>query len=220
MNNLWHVLCRPLLFIDFETTGVDPTTAGVTEVAGSKHWGDGSIDRFRCLINPQKEIPEEVVKLTGITNEMVSGGPIFEDVFNNVLSRLLVDNPIIVAHNAIYDITVLKSQMSKMGIQPWSGDTVCTMTLAALLYKGKESLNKIGRPYTSYKLFDVCEVLGYKLEGAHRAENDIIATEFIFNTLWPLAEEKGIEFVNVLAHRSWAPVPDYIPENYTLKYIK
>lgn len=63
------------MVFDIETTGLDPARDSITEI-GAVVVEDGNITgRFHSLVNPEVPIPEEIVELTGITDEMVKDCP-------------------------------------------------------------------------------------------------------------------------------------------------
>ena len=65
-------LKRPLIVFDLETTGLDLVNDRIIQISYIKVYPDGKEERENIFINPGKQIPEEVIALTGITNEAVS----------------------------------------------------------------------------------------------------------------------------------------------------
>ena len=68
------------VIVDVETTGGSPKDSKITELAMYKYDGEKIIDEFITLINPEIPIPEFIVRLTGITDAMVSNAPKFYEV--------------------------------------------------------------------------------------------------------------------------------------------
>jgi len=71
-------LQKPLVIFDLETTGLDIVKERVIQLSYIKVYPDGREERGNEIINPEKPIPDEVVALTGISNEDVKGKPTFE----------------------------------------------------------------------------------------------------------------------------------------------
>lgn len=206
---------RPLLFLDFETTGIDAIHDRAIEVAATRHDQQGRT-LLHHLINPGIPVPHQVTRLTGISTEhLVQASTPFE-VFS-LLQSLLDDSPILVAHNALFDITILLHEQRRLGLRLWSGDFLCTRTIATLLGKGLPSVNRAGRPYISYKLSDVSKALGLSIQSAHRAIDDVRTTETIFEALYQLAITNNVRPpLNTVAHPTWAPKPDFLPSGTSL----
>ena len=83
-------LQKPLVIFDLETTGLDLVKDRVIQLSYIKVYPDGKEVRGDELINPEKTIPEEVVQLTGISNEDVKDKPTFKQLaanLRNVFSR-------------------------------------------------------------------------------------------------------------------------------------
>ncbi len=103
-----------ILFLDTETTGSDPATAEVCEVAflladykGFTFTGEKQV--FETLIKPSVPIPPEASAVNQISNKMVSGSPPAED-FTEQIRKLTECADYISAHNLPYDYTILKRQ--------------------------------------------------------------------------------------------------------------
>ncbi len=103
---------RPLLFFDLETTGLDTDRDRVIEFAGIKVNPDKTQERFESFINPERPIPEEVTKLTGITNDMVAEAPTFQELIP-ALQKLMRDADL-AGYNVInFDIPMLESEFKR-----------------------------------------------------------------------------------------------------------
>ena len=64
-----------MIAIDIETTGLNPKEDKITEIAGVRFEGNVVLDEFQSLVNPNRPIPQNVIHLTHITNDMVRGAP-------------------------------------------------------------------------------------------------------------------------------------------------
>src|SRR6478672_334885 len=156
--------------VDIETTGGNASGSRITEIAIIIHDGTQIIDRWESLVNPQKEIPFAIFALTGITNEMVSGSPIFDDISEKVFDMLT--NRIFVAHNVNFDYSFIRHQLEEAGFK-WTARKLCTVRAA----------RKIRPGFNSYSLGRLCNSLNIPLKNAHRAGGDADATAKLFSLL-------------------------------------
>jgi DNA polymerase-3 subunit epsilon len=62
-----------ILGIDFETTGLDPKQDRIIEVGAVLwDWEAGApLQLFSSIVDPERPIPEEITKITGITDELI-----------------------------------------------------------------------------------------------------------------------------------------------------
>jgi DNA polymerase-3 subunit epsilon len=127
------------------------------------HDGNRITETYTTLVNPGKEIPPFISRLTGITNDMVATAPNFSDIADEVMS--LLENRVFVAHNVMFDYSFLTHQLEKSGYKS-EHKLFCTC------HSGRKLLP--GHP--SYSLGKLCRSLGIDLKGAHRAEADARAT--------------------------------------------
>jgi len=122
----------PLYVIDFETTGLSPNQgARATEVAVVKIVDGELVDTFQSLINPNQRIPLEILRLTGITQEMVDSAPTSKSVMLE-LSQF-VQNSTLFAHNASFDERFFRNEMLLAGLQS-TNQFLCTIKIAKKIY--------------------------------------------------------------------------------------
>ena len=74
MKNKYYIV------LDIETTWLSKYKHQITEIAAIKFDGENVLDKFHTLVNPQRNIPSMITKLTGITNEMVKDAPTISEV--------------------------------------------------------------------------------------------------------------------------------------------
>ena len=165
---------------DIETTGLSKYNDRITEI-GAVRVEDGVIvDVFNELVNPEMSIPEKIVELTGITNEMVLNC----DVIDKVLPRFIEfsKNSTYVAQNADFDIGFITENMRrfKKDFKPVYLDTM--------------NLSRVLRPnLKNYKLNTLSREFGVSLENHHRASDDATATAEIFIKLLKDLDKENIE---------------------------
>ena len=100
---------------DIETTGLSPLTCAITEI-GAVRWRNGEVvDRFSTFANPEMPIPENIVKLTGITDDMVKDAPSVADAVSEFLK--FSKGAVLVAHNANFDTSFIKQACEKHGFE-------------------------------------------------------------------------------------------------------
>lgn len=98
---LFGVLEPEYVVVDTETTGFDPKSDALIEIAAAIICGPDVIDRFSTFVNPKRPIPEEITELTGISDDDVRDAP---DAINAVsLLMEFVGDRKIIAHNAAFD---------------------------------------------------------------------------------------------------------------------
>ena len=165
---------------DIETTGLSKETESITEIGAVKVVDGKIIDRFSTFVNPERPIPAEITKLTGITNEMVADAPVITEILPRFLE--FCQDAVLVAHNANFDTGFIRLNAErKCGIEVKN-------TVLDTLELSRSLLPELKK----HKLDIVCEQLGVSLEGHHRAVNDAEATAEVFLKFIDMLVEKEI----------------------------
>ena len=139
---------------------------------------DGEIvDDYYSLVNPETHFDYFNIQLTGISEETVKDSPTFPQVWQEISEETVKDSPtfpqvwqeiepymssgMIVAHNAVFDLSVLKKCLRDYDIQ-WKPYVryVCTGQTGRRLLPG-----------ISHKLNDMCDYYGIALDH-HKASSD------------------------------------------------
>ena len=169
--------------LDLETTGISITTEKITEVGIMKVKNGEVIDELEIFVNPEKPIPQRVVEVTNITDEMVKDAETIDKVFPKILE--FVGDSIIVAHNASFDVGFLKHNAKLLGYE-FNNTYIDTLPLAKDLFP---DLKK-------YKLGKIADSLGIEVDVAHRALADVDTTVKVFNVMLKKLKDKGINTVD------------------------
>jgi DNA polymerase-3 subunit epsilon len=156
--------------IDIETTGTDPRRDGITEIAIILTDGKELIDSYTTLINPEKAIPWDITRITGIDNDMVKDAPKFYEVAKKIVE--LTEGAVFVAHNVRFDYGFIQHAFRRLGYT-YSRKQLCTVRLSRKLMPG----------FKSYSLGALCKRLKINNDAAHRAWGDAEATFQLFKML-------------------------------------
>ena len=99
---------------DLETTGLSPDFNRIVEVGAVRFRADGTeCGRMEQLVDPRCAIPDDVIKIHGITDEMVRGQPPIEQVLPEFVEFLGFPDTILLAHNASFDVGFLTAAFSR-----------------------------------------------------------------------------------------------------------
>ena len=157
-------LQRPVAFIDLETTGINLVTDRIVEIAIIKIFPDGKQQIKRKLINPQMPIPQVVIDIHGITDEMVKDAPVFKQVANEV--KQFLDNCDIGGYNSNrFDIPMLIEEFLRCNLS-FSTDGRKLIDVQKIFHQMEPRTLS-----AAYKFYCNKELIG-----AHGAETDATAT--------------------------------------------
>ena len=106
-----------VIIFDTETTGLSPATGDrIVEIGAVELIGMQVGETFHRYINPERDVPEEVVRVHGLTGHFLSDKPLFAHVCED-LTKFFGDDTI-VAHNAAFDRNFLNAELERCGLQP------------------------------------------------------------------------------------------------------
>ncbi len=165
--------------LDIETTGGKFNEEGMTEIAIHKFDGHQVVDQFISLVNPERDIQEFVVKLTGINNKMLRNAPKFYEVAKRIIE--ITEGCIIIAHNANFDYRILRIEFKRLGYD-FKRNTLCTVALS----------KKLIPESPSHSLGKLCRFIGIPMSDRHRANGDALATIQLFKLLLEKDVDKNI----------------------------
>lgn len=183
------------IFVDVETTGLDTAHDEIIELAMVPfHYGaDGEIyavgSAFHGLREPNRAIPTEVTRLTGLDAAAVAG----HRLDPAQISAYAAPASLVVAHNADFDRRLLERFCPTFATKPWA----CSLTQVDWLAEGAE-----GR-----KLKHLAADLGFFFDG-HRALDDCLAGVELLASRMPVSGRTALDLMLEAARaptcRIWA----------------
>ena len=146
---------------DCETTGTTPGLDEIVSLAAVRLDADGvETARFARLVRPSRPIPAEATAVHGIGDEDVVSAPPFDEIAREVYE--LLDGAVFVAHNAPFDLAMLKHAFALTGIDYNPVGVACTLDAFRLL-----------EPLAGdHRLQSICDRRGIAFEDAHEALSD------------------------------------------------
>ena len=174
---------------DLETTGLYPNSGdSITEFGAVKIKDGKIIDRYDELINPGKDLSEEIIKITGITNEMLKDKRNEHDGIIDFM-KWVGDLPM-VAHNAKFDISFIENALDKYNLDKLSNVVIDTLGLSRYL----ESSERFHNLATLVKRYDI----PWDEDKHHRADYDSEGTALILDKMLHKLEINNITTLNDL----------------------
>ena len=133
-------MVREIVF-DTETTGFYPEKGDKLVEIGAieliNHVPTGKT--YHQYINPEREVPEETVKVHGLTNEFLKDFPVFADIAQDFID-FVGDDGILVAHNAQFDMNFINYELRKTGREGYDYDKVIdTLEIARKMFPGAKN---------------------------------------------------------------------------------
>ncbi len=176
------------IVFDIETTGLGVLKERITEIGAVRLVNGEITDTFSTFVDPEKHIPENITRLTGITDEMVAGAPSERQAVESFLA-FCGDNAVVVAHNASFDTGFIKAAAERHGI-PYTLTHIDTLAISRGMFAqlGKHKLDVIAK---HLKLGDFDH---------HRAADDAMMLAKIFQVmLRKLADEYKVSQISQIA---------------------
>ena len=159
--------------LDIETTGTLLEKDEIIEIGALKVESGAVTEEFSMLTRINGEIPVEIQKMTGITEqELQSMGRPLEEVLEKLFE--FAGNRIIVGHNVAFDYNFIRAACRKMKLEMRLG-TASRDTLAL----SRRKIKGVG----SYQLEALMKHLGYEVSNAHRALADCYLTWQLYQKL-------------------------------------
>jgi DNA polymerase-3 subunit epsilon len=192
--------------VDLETTGgrarSNPKTPAtpcdaITEIGAVKVRGGVVLGEFATLVDPQRSIPPQIVRLTGITTTMVCDAPAIDAVLPMFFEFAGLDlGAVLVAHNAGFDTGFLRAAAQRCGI-PWPRpEVLCTVRLARRVLTREEA--------PSVRLAELARLFAVATEPTHRALDDARATVDVLHALIERVGNQGVH--------TYADLRSYLPD--------
>jgi len=166
--------------VDLETTGGRTSDSGITEIGAVKVRGGQVLGEFQTFVNPGMPIPAFISVLTGITEHHVANAPTTASALVAFLefagfAGASEDLPVLVAHNAPFDVGFLKDACARNAVVWPAPLIVDTVTLARRILTGSEVHNR--------KLATLAEYFHSPTSPTHRALDDARATVHVLHGL-------------------------------------
>lgn len=170
----------PLVFLDFETTGLHPHRGDrVCEVALQRVVGATVELSLAALVNPGRLLSEQSFLVNGISAADLAGAPLFADLAGTL--RTALAGGVLVAHNAPFDLEFLHTELALAGQPPLVVPALDTLALARRLFPKRPS----------HSLGALTHALGLP-PPSHRAMDDVLALRAVFADLAAQLAERGI----------------------------
>lgn len=118
--------------IDFETANANLTSACSIGIVGASN--GKTVFEKHYLINPNEDFLSYNVLIHGITHDMVVNEPTFDVLWDEI--KGLIDNTIVFAHCAPFDLAVLKSLLDKYDLEYPNIKIGCTLKVSKIAFKG------------------------------------------------------------------------------------
>ena len=175
--------------VDFETTGLNPESDRIVQLAAVIVNGDGDItDSFDTIVKPESpsEYQHGAEHIHGISAEQVSNGMPLR-IAHQKLWDISADN-VFTAHNAQFDLGFLHAESERVGIKGRVEIHIDTLELSRRI-SGADNTRR-------HNLFALCEHYGIERDKVHDAKSDATATAQL---LMHLMKELGVKKSDQLA---------------------
>jgi len=155
---------QPLEFVAFdtETTGLWAPSNKIVEVGAIKfRLGQRDCERFQALVDPERSIPLETIRVHNITDSMVKNAETIKPVLEQFMEFCGPDS-VLIAHNALFDISFIGCEMDRVSLSLPENPILDTVDLARRFHPGLDS----------YSLLSLAQQFKISRTQNHRATDD------------------------------------------------
>ena len=183
------MLDQTYVVFDFETTGFNAGGAdSIIEIGAVKIRNGEILERYDELINPGRPLPQKIVEVTNITDEMLAG----KDTEENAVKRFVEwfgDCPM-VAHNAKFDVSFLEMAYKKYNLGTFTNPVIDTLELSRTMDNtyARHSLSALVKRYE----------VPWDENAHHRGDYDSEGTALVFHKMMKKLSNRNIETMDQL----------------------
>lgn len=170
---------RDCVVVDCETTGLDPGTDRIIEIAALRVREGRPVALFHRMVDPERPLPEFITSLTGLTDHRVRQAPTAGDILPELSAFLSHDT--VVGHNVGFDLAFIDAEITMTHSAPRAASSsLCTAESArALVPRGR-----VGR----YRLNTLAEAFDLDHRPSHRTVSDVLSTLDLLHYLTGVSE--------------------------------
>ncbi len=172
---------------DIETTGLSPTACKITEIGAVLFKKGEVLDRFSVFVNPETPIPQNIVELTGITDEMVADAETIDAVLPKFLD--FIGDRMLVAHNASFDTGFIRHACETCHL-PFNNPYLDTVAMSRFMNPDLKN----------HKLDTLAKFYNLGNFNHHRACDDAEMLAMIFSCMTSRLIEEGINNISRMNH--------------------
>ena len=197
-----------MIVFDTETTGLSNRTCRLIEIGAARIKGGRIVETFDTFVDPECPIPEEITRLTSITDADVKGAPKEREALERFLE--FAGDRLLIAHNAAFDMGFIHAAAERHGIEV---NNTYLDTLGLSRYVNPELKNhKLDTIVDYYKLGDFHH---------HRASDDAVILAHVFNEMLSRLKQEGVvDFDGILAAMSEAVDPVKLKAHHLIVFAK
>ena len=187
------MLDEEYVVFDFETTGFNAGGMdSIIEIGAVKIKNGEITDRYDELINPDRPLPEKIVELTNITDEMLKGKRREKEAVKDFITWF--GDATMVAHNAKFDVSFLEMAYKKYDLGTFENTVIDTLELSRTLDTNyaRHSLSALAKRYDILKT-DTNPDGFWDESSHHRGDYDAEATAIIFWKMLKKLSDRNIE---------------------------
>lgn len=182
------------VIFDLETTGFHPIFRYIFDIGAVKVKNGVIIEKLNFFIKPNQPIPNEITKLTKVTNDMVKEGLSEEEGVKRFL-EFIGENSVIVGHNVKFDVDFINYKSKVYNLGKNLTNHVILDTIYLTKYVVEELQNK--KKLKSYSLDKVLKHFGITIQEHHRAYADSISAFKLLEVLIKEMENNKIENLKI-----------------------
>jgi single-stranded-DNA-specific exonuclease len=197
---------QELIFLDLETTGLNPHNDEIIEIGALKVRNGVIIQTFQKLIKIQKQLSQEIINITGITQDMLDrDGISIVDALKELME--FTGERKMIGHNLIdFDLKFLQQQLKKAGLSQINNPMEDTLKMSKVMLKKAKD----------HQLLTIANYLGHYPDPAqmHRSIADCMVCSEVYRRLLIGRNTRFVEMINeYLPLAAIGTVADIMPLN-------
>lgn len=172
-------MARPILVVDVETTGVNPTSDSIVEIGACllSPVDFTEVRRFHSRVRPTSSVGEEALGIHGLTDQILAAAPAVDTVMEAFLA-FAPEDAIIAGHNVAFDIAFLKAAFQNAGLAyPFDYHSIDVWSIAYVAMAGGDDDSR------SFRLDALSRRFGLDRPSLHSALEDATITSEVLRRL-------------------------------------